>query len=517
MHQNSILTPGTPAFLIARVSDPGQRDALPAQELRLNRYAEQYQLKSKLYSFDESAFKEHRGQFEEIVNEISNYPEPCIAVFDKVDRLTRDSSSEVVRILKWATKNGKIELHFPSENLVLRKGAPAVDWTRFTMGAAFAEYYSGAISDNVKRRIEQKLHDGEWPGKAPIGYINQDEVVNGKVTKNVVPDPQRAHLIRRMFELRLQGDSYKVIARKLRDDGLTSNMAVPRPIGSSVVEMGLRNPFYYGVMAYSGGRYPHRYEPLISKETFDECQKITESRQGDGPKPKSNAATRHIFTTQGILKCGVCGCSYSTYITKGNTYTQCSKAKGSCTNKSVSEPKIVMPQLIEIVGNLQVPQEAIDEIIGELKKKHDNDQYYFQAVIENTKAEYAKLKRRLEVAYEDKLDGRITVDQYDELAQRYKAEMEDLDRKMVQATNTDFESFVLDSEYLLKLTQFAPVLFESSKPAQKNRLLKILLSNLEIKENHLSYKRWQPFDALASCLETQNWLLGPGSNRQPSD
>ena len=512
MHETTTLTPGTPAFLIARVSDPGQRDALPAQELRLNKYAEHYQLKSKLYSFDESAFKEHRNQFEDIVQEISNYPEKCIAVFDKVDRLTRDSSSEVVRILKWATKNGKIELHFPSENLVLRKGAPAVDWTRFTMGAAFAEYYSGAISDNVKRRIEQKLHDGEWPGKAPIGYINHDEVIDGRVTKSVVPDPHRVAHIRRVFELRLQGLSYRVIARTLREAGLTSNMKNPRPVTASMIELILRNPFYYGVMHYSGGRYPHRYEPIISKETYDEANKVTEGRTKGGTIPKSD--TKRLYATQGLLKCGGCGCSYSSYVRKNNIYIQCSKAKGSCDQRNVAEKKI-MPQLIEIVGGLNITKSAVDEILGDLKQKHDNDQQYFQAVIENSKAEHSKLKRRLDAAYEDKLDGRITADEYDELAKRYKAEMESLDRKVVQASSDDFERFILDSEYLLKLSEFAPLLFKSSNAPLKNKLLKILLSNLEIKENHLSYKRWQPFDALASCLETQNWLRRPDSNRRP--
>lgn len=174
-----------------------------------------------------------------------------------------------------------------------------------------------------------------------------------------------------------------------------------------------------------------------------------------------------------------------------------------------------MPQLIEIVGGLKVTKSAVNEILGDLKQKHDNDQQYFRAVIENSKAEHAKLKRRLDAAYEDKLDGRITADEYDELAKRYKAEMESLDRKVVQASSDDYESFVLDSEYLLKLSEFAPLLFKSSNAPLKNKLLKILLSNLEIKENHLSYKRWSPFDALASCIETQSWLRQLDSNQRP--
>ncbi len=265
-------------------------------------------------------------------------------------------------------------------------------------------------------------------------------------------------------------------------------------------------------MRYNGARYPHRYEPLISKETFDEANKVTESRLNGGSIPKSK--TKRLYATQGLLKCGGYGCSYSSYVRKNHTYIQCSKAKGSCDQRNVAERKI-MPQLVEIVRSLRMTEAAVAEIVTDLKQKHDNDQYYFQAVIENSKSEYAKLKRRLDVVYEDKLDGRITADQYDELAKRYRAEMESLDRKVVQASSDDFESFVLDSKYLLKLSEFAPLLFESSKPELKNKLLKILLSNLEIKENHLSYKRWQPFDALASCLETQNWLRRPDSNRRP--
>lgn len=264
-------------------------------------------------------------------------------------------------------------------------------------------------------------------------------------------------------------------------------------------------------MRYNGGRHPHRYEPIISKETYDEANKITEGRTKGGTIPKSD--TKRLYTTQGLLKCGGCGCSYSSYVRKNNIYIQCSKAKGSCDQRNVAEKKI-MPRLIEIVGGLKVTKGAIDEILGDLKQKHDNDQQYFRAVIENSKAEHTKLKRRLDAAYEDKLDGRITADEYDELAKRYKAEMETLDRKVVQASSDDFESFVLDSEYLLKLSEFAPLLFKSSNAPLKNKLLKILLSNLEIKENHLSYKRWSPFDTLASCIETQSWLSFAVLNRR---
>jgi hypothetical protein len=49
-------------------------------------------------------------------------------------------------------------------------------------------------------------------------------------------------------------------------------------------------------------------------------------------------------------------------------------------------------------------------------------------------------------------------------------------------------------------------LFESSKTPLKNRLLRIVLSNLEFDDKILFYKRRAPFDVISECLQTSNWL-----------
>lgn len=497
-------TQGTKAFLIARVSDPSQREALPAQEIRLRDYASKQNLDGELFSFDETAYKEDRTKFIEIVDKACKYPQPFIMVFDKIDRLTRDCSSDIIRRLKDLVKEGRTELHFPSDGLVYTKNSPAHDKTRLDMGMVFGGYYSAAISDNVKRKIEYKLTEAkEWPGKAPIGYKNVDVEDKGKVIgKDVVADPARRGAIVKMFDLRIQGTSYRVIARMMREDGLTSNMINPKPIGQSVVEGLLKNPFYYGVMKYDGKLYPHRYEPLIDKQTFDEAQKISEDRNGGGSKPKSD--TKRTFTFNGLLKCGYCGCSVSSYVKKGHTYMQCSKAKGICKQPHLKEAD-ALPQILAIIEKIQLSDKLIEKVLGELKTKHDDEQFYYQTVIRQTKTEYERLRKRLEIAYEDRMDGRITVDEYDKLSNKYKSEMENLDRKVVQITGDD-KSFVVDGSYLLKLAHYAPLLFKSSKIELKNKLLKLVLSNLKINENHLDFKRWQPFGVIASCYESSNWL-----------
>lgn len=167
---------GVKAYLIARVSDESQRQALPAQELRLKNYKTTLNLDGTLYTFDETAYDATKQkQLPDIVyNKICKEKGFCIVVFDKIDRFTRDCSSDLARVLKELVKEGRIELHFPSDGLIYHKNSPATDKTRLDMGMVFGGYYSAATSDNVKRRQQQKVLVGEYPGKVPFEWQYYD-------------------------------------------------------------------------------------------------------------------------------------------------------------------------------------------------------------------------------------------------------------------------------------------------------------------------------------------------------
>lgn len=493
---------GVKAFLIARVSDPSQREALPAQELRLNEYAERLNLNAELHSFDETAYKEDRVKFLEIIDKVTQYPSNYIIVFDKIDRLTRDVSSEVVRTLKNLVKAGRCELHFPSDGLVFHQQSPAHDKTRLDMGMVFGGYYSAAISDNVKRKIEQKLHDGEYPGKSCVGYTNIKYEVDGKELKNIVPDPDRKDYIIKAFELRLEGKSYRTIAKILNKEGFRSNTKKQGIVGQSQIEVMLRNPFYYGVMKYNGGLYPHKYEPIISKRTFDLVQQINEQRTNG----KDKTDTKKVFTFNGILKCANCGCSISSYEQKGHVYMRCTKAKPgvSCDQPHVSEAEL-LPQVTELLSKLSISESIVNQVLDVLKSENDNIQLFYKNAIKQTRDAYNRLQKKLDTLYEDRLDGRITVADYDKYVTKIKAEMDELDRKLVEFTNND-KSFVVTAEHLLRLASRAKELFESSQPQQKNKILRLLLANLTLNQKRLQLYLLKPFDGLVSEPVSKNWL-----------
>ena len=501
---------GVKAFLISRVSDPRQADALPAQEYRLDEYANRLKLNAEKHMFDETAYKEDRTKFLEIINNATQHKGFYILVFDKIDRLTRDVSSQVVMDLKKLVKEGKTELHFPSDGLVFHQKSPAHDKTRLDMGMVFGGYYSAAISDNVKRKIEQKLRDREYPGKACIGYKNIQWEVDNKVFKDIVPDPERQQYIVKAFELRLAGNSFRTIAKILREDGLRSNTKQLKPVGQSQIETMLKRPFYYGVMKYDGGLYPHKYKPIITKELFDLVQKVNDERNTDD---HSKTDTKQTFTFSGILKCATCGCSISSYLQKGHVYMRCTKAKVGvpCSQSHVAEA-VLLPQVTELLSELAVSQNTVHQVLTLLKGEHDNIVLFYDNAIKQTRSEYNKLEKRMATFYDDRLDGRITVEEYDKYVHATKTEMEKLDAKLVELTNGN-KSFIVTAEYLLELASKAKYLFESSQPRQKNKILRAILANLTLNEKKLQLNLLKPFSVLCSDLKTHSWLRRLDSNQ----
>lgn len=82
------------AIIISRVSTEEQREAnnsLPAQTGRLERYCQNKGFDIfKRFSFDESAYKDNRGDFDKILDFVIEQKEKVAVCFDKVDRLSRN-------------------------------------------------------------------------------------------------------------------------------------------------------------------------------------------------------------------------------------------------------------------------------------------------------------------------------------------------------------------------------------------------------------------------------------------
>jgi site-specific DNA recombinase len=164
------------AILIARVSTEEQRDAgnsLPAQIARLEKYCQNKSFKIlQICSFDESAYTNDRSEFDRIIDLILNQQEKVMVCCDKVDRLSRNVFDKRISVLYEKALCDLIELHFVSDGQIINSRISAVEKFQFSISLGLAKYYSDAISDNVKRAMEQKIRKGEWLSQAPFGYKN---------------------------------------------------------------------------------------------------------------------------------------------------------------------------------------------------------------------------------------------------------------------------------------------------------------------------------------------------------
>jgi len=480
-------------ILIARVSDVNQRQALPAQRLKLKNYAATRDPKAEYYEFDESAHKDIRKKFAKLVEHIKEQKELVGVVHIKIDRYTRDSSQDEVKALNNLVKQGKIELHFPDDNLIITKDSPATDLFRLGIGVALSKYYSDSIRDNVQRRFSQMLHDGLWVGYSPCGYLN---VHNGTITKpikDIEIDPIRAPFIVEIYEKRSTGMPYGAITKLVNSEGMTGKSG--KKMTKSNIERILQNPFYYGFMQYNGKQYAHKYPKLITKELYDKCQKVREQRHGHRTAYKSLP-----FIFSGIAQCKDCGCSIGSYVSKNNVYLKCTRAKKhiNCTNVNVAE-RLVLPQVEEVLASVRLSDDNLGLLIKALKHRFDNQQQYLDKTIAETRAEYDNIKAQLKALTYERIEavkkGRgVSAEVFDQITEELTNKQQILDQKLVSLTNANF-GFLTTISHLLDFAQRANQLFQDADIQTKNKLLRFVHANCLLYNQELFLNVIYPYKA----------------------
>jgi len=90
------------AVILKRVSTLEQKEAgnsLPAQHFRLIKYAKEHDLEIwKEFEVDETAYKETRKDFSEVVQLLKQATEPVALCCDKIDRLIRNFTQDLVTL-----------------------------------------------------------------------------------------------------------------------------------------------------------------------------------------------------------------------------------------------------------------------------------------------------------------------------------------------------------------------------------------------------------------------------------
>lgn len=482
------------AIIIARVSTEEQKEmghSLPAQVARLEKYCQSKGFVIiKSCSFDESAYKSQRDEFDTILDFVLEQKDKIAVCFDKVDRLTRDTFDRRIGMLYEKALQDELELHFVSDGQVVTSKISAAQKFQFGITLNLAKYYSDAISDNVNRANEQKWRKGEWTSKAPYGYKN---IVKPDGRRDIVVDEHEAHIVKKSFEWYATGIySLELLRAKIKAE---YGIQWVRSFADKL----LKRHFYYGVMEVKGKMFPHCYPPLISKTLFDQVQQV---KSGFNKNNKYKYAGLP-FMYRGLLRCGDCGLAITPERHKGYIYYHCTQYNGKHGAKWLREEEIT-EQIGKVFQQIQLPPEIFQEITNTLNRVHQDKIEFHNKHFDKLTAEQKSITKMMDNLYMDKLKGEIDEEKYNRFYTSLRSQMDEITTRLGRLQEAE-DNYYVTAKYILELSNRAYDLFKSSEVEQKRQLIKLVLSNLRIEGENMLYEAQKPFDMLLKNADCVSW------------
>ena len=405
---------GAPAVVYVRVS-PGKGQAakvdepdgysLPAQLGACKRKAASLKAAviEEFVERSESAKTADRPELQRMLQFVKDNSVKYVIVH-KVDRLARNRADDVV--INLALKQAGATLVSVSENI---DETPSGLLLHGIM-SSIAEFYSRNLATEVIKGCVQKAKNGGTPGKAPVGYLNVRQIVNGLEGRTVEVDPVRGPLMAWAFEAYATGEwTIRSLLAELTDRGLTTApgpKSPARPLRVSHLHTLLRHPYYVGIVRYQGVLYPGRHTPLVDYETWQRVQELLTAKHLSGEKHRD-----HPHYLKGSIFCGQCGSRLIVCHAKGRggtyPYFICSGRQAKRTDCKLRALRIeeVEAAIAAHYATVQLPEKELvdvraflEEELSKLRLDSERERTAQERRLSNLEGERKKL---LEAHYAD--------------------------------------------------------------------------------------------------------------------
>ena len=307
---------------------------------------------------------------------------------------------------------------------------------KFMLNIAFGQskYYVDSLSENTKRGLRQKVRRGEFPGCAPIGYINDVR------TKSIAVDKKRSVIIRQAFELYAQGNSrLEDISTFLADQGLVARGG--KRFHKDRINFILHNPFYYGHFRYLGKTYEGHHQPVINKQLFDQVQVALAERGRPYQTP-----TYESQALCGLLHCGTCnmmitGEQKTKHQKNGNShhyvYYHCTRKHKTirCSEPPISEAELAR-QLSFLIKQPALSPIWADNMRQKLAEDKVDSAQSVSAFVSQNQETIRVIDQKLQRLLDGYLDQLIDQDIYKTEKNKFVSEKKSLSDQMARLTQT---------------------------------------------------------------------------------
>ena len=269
----------------------------------------------------------------------------------------------------------------------------------------------------------------------------------------------------------------------------------------------LKNSFYKGAFWWEGKLYPGTHAPLVSVECFEQVQAVFRGHN----KPRYNS---HEFAYRGLLTCAYDSCKVTAEIKRRRyTYYHCTGYRGKCGLPYIRE-EVLGDRLGQILKDIHIP----DDILSQLQRALLNDKGREEEVRrqqgERLAQRLSQLHRRMDQAYQDKLDGKISEEFWMRKSGEWQAEENQI-RASMHGLETARPERLLDASRILELANKAYFLYVKQNHTERAKLLKMVLSNCGIDAVSLYPTYRKPFDLIFQRVKTEEWCARRDSNTRP--
>jgi hypothetical protein len=322
--------------------------------------------------------------------------------------------------------------------------------------------------------------------------------------KTLIPDPETAPVVRRIFDMYANGIGARTIAMTLEREQIQSPMVYNYyKYGHKARSLDLSQPYRWGDVtirgmlvneAYIGTtvNYKHTsksnklkkqirndrsdwlifentHEPIVDKHIFEMVQKWFDGRR----KPDASGQT-DIFG--GLVYCADCG--QRMYLRrvlkypKENNYLCGSYQKwggNQCTAHRIVESDlhaVILQKLRDVTEYVRANPEEFYKVVSQnAQTDAEREMANIRRERETAEKRIAELESIIRCLYEDRVLGRITVERYESLSSGYEAEEADLKKRIAEMDTAEDEQeardvlirqFIADAEKYIDIRVLTP-------------------------------------------------------------
>ncbi len=342
------------AVLYARVSSERQAEkdlSISAQLKALRKFAadKEYDIVQEFIDEAESARTANRPEFQRMISLSKSKEKPFdVILVWKLSRFARNRKDSII-YKSLLRKHGiqVISINEPVDD------SPA--------GALFEgmievidEFYSANLSQDARRGLREAASRGFFAGgTTPTGYRLLDVADGRAKRKTLALDNDFAPIIKRIYDLCLEGNGAKEIASRLNKGGIRTKRGLPWT--KATVLYALKNRVYTGDIVWPKPSKLHigeeqiiltdHHPAVISRDTFDRVQRLLSSRSFKSSHPR-RVASHYLLS--GLLFCHKCGKAMQGGTAKSGQYKYYGCYSRSRISKSVCECKPINTECLEV-------------------------------------------------------------------------------------------------------------------------------------------------------------------------